>query len=953
MTRTPFFALVLSFLALVALSACSGGTGHDDTTEPSDTVVDTTPAQCAVDTDCLPANDCLIGRCAEGVCAFDVAPDPICCTADGDCDDGSGCSTDTCVDHRCVFEKANADCCEIDFDCDDANACTTDTCGASGCEHEGSGTDCCVTDADCDDFTYCTADVCVNGACFHSIDSTKADCTCTSTADCDDQNPCTMEACLSMKCSYTDVWSTGNPPAGCCRAGKDTDCDDAKDYTTDQCKNFTCQHVATKACSKDVHCDDGDYCTQDVCATGHCTNPPKPLEACCATDAACTASNPCLTGACKNHTCVSSVSDAPGCCEEPADCDDGIVCTTDSCNSNVCSHATTDPSCCTSHADCADTNPCTIDNCINAACQHMPATACCSLDSDCNDNNVCTTDHCVNGAACTYDKVPGCCSSAADCDDGNACTTDVCGANGCQSSFIPNCCVNPGQCNDNDACTVDACDTSINVCVFTPKQGGCKSDGECPASTACMQAKCLNCTCVESPVQGCCLESSECDDNDDVCTTDTCTGNKCVFALTAEPNCCLKDADCTPPDACKTAKCTEHQCVFTPKANCCLVDDECDDVDDVCTLDTCVDHKCAYAKSAEPGCCLVPADCATDDWCLAWTCEAHLCASTDILNCCHVDTECDDPADEGDVCTTDHCVVGSCVFASTQAPDCCTTASDCVSLDVCQKGACGEGGACTFSPVPNCCHESSECDDADECTTDTCAANWCKHAGSGLPGCCEPFSYAEAFEDVTAGDIFSGPSYPDWTFVGADAGGMGLGGQSWQVPSGGTIDIGIGLPITMPDYRFHGGEHALYYGNTVGLDALMGGSTAASYMPGASIIPGGSTTPPSSTATSPEVALPEGQFPTLHFWVYLDIESDPARDLFTISLVSGDVATVVWDKTAIDPTEYKTWKEVTVDASSFAGRTVTVLFSYDAVIAPTQPLEGLYVDDLSLAVVCP
>jgi hypothetical protein len=437
-----------------------------------------------------------------------------------------------------------------------------------------------------------------------------------------------------------------------------------------------------------------------------------------------------------------------------------------------------------------------------------------------------------------------------------------------------------------------------------------------------------------------------------------------VFTLTGEPNCCLKDADCTPPDACKTAKCTDHQCVFTPKAACCLVDGDCDDGDDTCTIDTCVEHKCAYAKSAEPGCCLTPDDCVTDDWCLAWACEQHLCASTPIDNCCHLDTECDDADDPDDACTTDHCVVGSCVFASTLAPDCCTADGQCVSLDVCQKGACGAEGTCGFTAITGCCHADAECDDADECTTDKCVANWCKHSGSGLPGCCEPFSWVEDFEQpVTGGGIFGGgdPAYPGWDFVPfTDPNSMFGGGESWQVPGSGSIDIGLPLPIAMPEYREHGGTQALYYGNVLGLDALIGGSTTPSYMPssggGFPGLPGtgtGTSGPPVSTATSPEVTLPEGQFPALHFWVYLDIESDPARDLFTVSAVVDGNATVVWDKTAVDVADYKTWKEVTVDVSAFAGRKVTMLFSYDAVVAPEQPLEGIYVDDLSLAVTCP
>ncbi|MFH1107984.1 MAG: CotH kinase family protein [Planctomycetota bacterium] len=87
-----------------------------------------------------------------------------------------------------------------------------------------------------------------------------------------------------------------------------------------------------------------------------------------------------------------------------------------------------------------------------------------------------------------------------------------------------------------------------------------------------------------------------------------------------------------------------------------------------------------------------------------------------IPSTCGMDGDCDDD----DPCTSDTCVLSTCVFAHNTLP--CDDGNPCTSGDHCGSGECvGDG-------LPACCIVDCDCEDMDSCTHDTCMGNTCQHA---------------------------------------------------------------------------------------------------------------------------------------------------------------------------------------------------------------------------------
>jgi len=362
----------------------------------------------------------------------------------------------------------------------------------------------------------CTRDRCLDGACRHDPEPLA----------CDDANACTRDACHPEKGCL-------NPPD---REGQV--CDDRNACTVgDVCGNGLCVGGA-------VSCDDGDPCTVDTC---------DPVQAACAHDPAaegmaCDDGDPCTTGdACSAGACLGGPD---GCeCRVDADCaakDDGdrcngvLACVLSACVVDPETVVTCDPSgdsscrkavcevatgACLALAlhegqPCAPVEPCaTAGACEAGACAPTAWVPC-------NDDNACTADAC--------DPATGACSNVpvdegAPCDDGDLCTSsDLCDATGA--------CVG-GQattCSDANPCTLDLCKPSTGGCVFAAI-----ADGEA------------------------------CDDANPCTAGESCHGGACGAAV-AVIGCCLGDADCPSPGACRSVTCgPAHTCDVTVQPDCC------------------------------------------------------------------------------------------------------------------------------------------------------------------------------------------------------------------------------------------------------------------------------------------------------------------------------------------------------------------------------------------------
>ncbi len=894
---------VVAFLLLAGLlGACSGDGNPSDPGE--DTCRGDACAPAAEVTACAAASDCPVRPCADatcdaGVCTYAAAaePDPAdgCCADDAGCDDGRACTTDRCEALQCKHERLDPNCCDGNADCTDIDVCTVDACVSGRCMHQRRS-DCCASDAACDDSDACTADRCVQGECVHPREST---CPCTGAPQCDDGNPCSTDLCLALpqgqrQCQYERDYASPAEADCCDPLISEPQCDDGDPVTADACDlvTFRCTHTPQLVCEDDAACADDDPCTVHVCSeAGFCvlTNPDA---VCCQSDAECDDGSDCSFDLCdaETLTCVHAKVPTAGCCETDAECDDALACSVDTCDLStfLCEHDQTGCEC-AQNIDCDDANNCTTDTCQNGQCHHMQTTNCCEIDADCDDQNPCTTDTCYEvNKSCYYEQIAGCCNVDADCEDGNECTSNRCNADRrCQLTYIPNCCVDAGQCNDSDACTIDTCVDSW--CQYETKPSPCYADGDCPAPGPCQQGRCVNCTCITVDVPDCCANAADCDDDDDLCTTERCVDSHCVYTVTDEPDCCLVPTDCTPENWCFEPSCSAgHRCSYAAIPNCCLVDADCADGEEICTLDTCVD--------------------------------------------------------------------GECVHASTGAEGCCANDGDCTSLDPCQAGSCDATGTCQFAPIPapDCCHDDGECNDGDdECTNDFCRDNVCAYESTGLPQCCSPWEWVDEIDDCGSSIIpipmaaAEEPAEGDcrYTFVNTNQGMAGLfGAIGWQtVSQGGELPIGNALVRSAPT--------SIYYGDA------MNGTYAAGGMMGEfmCMFQPEMCGPHEGTCTSESIEVGADPSSMLSFWLYLDIRSDPDVDHLTVSIVdetAGNEVVEVWSKEEADPGLFGDWQLVEIPIVAYASHTVRVQWYFGTVDAPEATGLGIYLDDIRLGDNC-
>jgi hypothetical protein len=253
-------------------------------------------------------------------------------------------------------------------------------------------------------------------------------------------------------------------------------------------------------------------------------------------------------------------------------------------------------------------------------------------------------------------------------------------------------------CDDGNACTADACG-GVNGCSHTPTPG---------------------CTPCSTP--------SDCGDDQNACTNNTCNGGVC--GMTTTPGCtpCATPSDCgDDQNACTTNTCNGGVCGMTTTPGCtpCAAPSDCGDDQNACTTNTCNGGVCGMTTT--PGCtpCAAPSDCGDDqNACTTNTCNGGVCGLTTAPNC-EPCTTAGDCSDDQNACTTATCNAGICGL--TTAPNCepCTAAGDCSDdQNACTAATCN-AGICGLTTAPNCepCTAAGDCsDDQNACTTSTCNA---------------------------------------------------------------------------------------------------------------------------------------------------------------------------------------------------------------------------------------
>ena len=154
------------------------------------------------------------------------------------------------------------------------------------------------------------------------------------------------------------------------------------------------------------------------------------------------------------------------------------------------------------------------------------------------------------------------------------------------------------------------CDTVCEQFECGPNPCGGQSCGSCPAGKKCVDGQCCvaSCTGKDCGPDGCGGTCGTCG------TLSHCTGIgicECSWAACSD-GCCAQGDVCSAA----TGKCCKQTCLKACGANgcgglcpplpgqtCCTKDADCDDGDDVCTKDLCVNNVCTYQPTGVPACC--------------------------------------------------------------------------------------------------------------------------------------------------------------------------------------------------------------------------------------------------------------------------------------------------------------------------------------------------------------
>ena len=323
------------------------------------------------------------------------------------------------------------------------------------------------------------------------------------------------------------------------------------------------------------------------------------------------------------------------------------------------------------------------------------------------------------------------------CDDSESCTIDDCEVGtGCVASIAVHCteCADAAECDDLDPCTADSCQAAgtTGFCVFGA--GACTA---CETAADCEDAAGPNlcvlwaCQIQDGQTTGICESTPRTCFDAQACTEDVCDPTAgCQFPLSDAGCACEDVSECSDGNPCTTDTCEAGACVHALE--------DCDDTLP-CTFDYCDPATALCEHLSDPGCasggstCLVDADCAVEDACLAARCREGACLME--LRRCH----------DYDSCTVDGCDAASgCVFDAPppgcEAPQC-AAGDDCEDDDACTINAC-DGGTCQAEvDVDLCggagaCDSSLECADGDACTLDACeqATATCIHTPVGCLG---------------------------------------------------------------------------------------------------------------------------------------------------------------------------------------------------------------------------
>lgn len=554
---------------------------------------------CLSPTDC-PGSDteCQTRTCQAGTCGFSYTPagTPITAQTLGDCQrtvcDGAG-STTTVADD--------------DDRPDDGNQCTQNLCLNGQPDHPP------VTDGlQCDQ----GGTICANGSCLNVLGApcqTGLECAsgyCVDSVCCDNICSGTCEGCTAALKGTGEDGVCGSIAAGtdphdecpgvrmCDGNGACDGCDtpadcpgDSTDCQTITCEDGICGAVAAQSgtpttqqtagdCQKDV-CDgqggtttandnldlpdDGNQCTANICTDGTPSNPPLPLGTECNQNGGviCDGNGACVKQKLLGSACSASVECSSGFCADGVCCDSACDSTCRACTAElkgtgsdgVCGivEPGTDP-----HGECPDTSVC---NDVGECSGCLDASSCPGETSECQqptcDNGVCGTSY-TPAFTPISNQVAGDCKALV-CDgaggvmsvndDADVPTGDTnCILSSCSNGVPIQITAQPGtSCNDNGG---SVCNDQ-GVCV------GCNASTDCPVTSECETATCVDgqCSTTNAPVGTLCQNNNKICDGSGNCLSQFLNGSACQASIQCSGGYCVDGYCCNSPCSAECRAC--------------------------------------------------------------------------------------------------------------------------------------------------------------------------------------------------------------------------------------------------------------------------------------------------------------------------------------------------------------------------------------------------------------
>ena len=315
-----------------------------------------------------------------------------------------------------------------------------------------------------------------------------------------------------------------------------------------------------------------------------------------------------------------------------------------------------------------------------------------------------------------------------------------------------------------------------------------------------------------------------------------------------------------------------------------------------------------------PRTCMADTDCAGmdgQDACHSARCDRStgLCQLATRPGCCVRDSDCDDQKPN----TTDRCDPEKRTCIHIDVTSTCQGDLDCDPKQACVAFQC-EKALCVTWSKPDCCTTDAQCDDANGCTTDRCQAARCVHAPSADPACCTNTLIQESFDNGSLGALST----------------KGNGQAAlWHVSK--ELSHSPGGSARFADPKTSS------YGNPPGSDGAIPASMGWLLLP--------------------PTELPKGSPVTLTFWLWLDIEALPKFDFFRVEawVQGSDDHVLLWEKSALTVSQYRTWTLVTIPAAklaSLAGKKTVIGFQLDTLDGTKNEGKGAFVDDIVLAAGC-